>query len=344
VRAAARNGDDLRVVLDLNRKARPKSFLLRPNDKYGHRLVIDLYDAEQAPARKVVAPKPAGDGTPRKVVVAIDAGHGGEDPGAIGARGTREKVITLSLARKLAKRINRESGMRAVLIRDGDYYVSLRKRIAKARAARADLFISIHADAFRNRSVRGSSVFVLSQRGASSEMARLVAKRENESDLIGGVSLDDKDDMLARVLIDLQQSVTYEGSVRFARESLRGLRQVNRLHKPRVEKAGFAVLKAPDIPSVLVETAFISNPAEERRLNDRKFQDKLVGALMKSILNYFNDVAPPNTRFAQRRHIIRRGDTLSEIARTYNVKVDRLRVANNLRGDMVRIGQVLRIP
>jgi N-acetylmuramoyl-L-alanine amidase len=281
---------------------------------------------------------------PREVVVAIDAGHGGEDPGAIGAHGTHEKKITLALAQRLARRIDREPGMRAVLVRDGDYYVSLRQRIQKARDARADLFISIHADAFRDRSVRGSSVFILSQSGASSEMARLVAKRENESDLIGGVSLDDKDDLLARVLIDLQQSVTYEGSVRFARESLRSLGQVNRLHKRQVEKAGFAVLKAPDIPSVLVETAFISNPSEEKRLNDPAFQDRLADALMTGILGYFNQVAPANTRFAQRRHTIRRGDTLSEIARTYNVAVDNLRVANNLDSDLVRIGQVLHIP
>ena len=343
VRAAARNGDDLRVVLDLSRPVRPKSFLLRPNEQYGHRLVIDLHDAEQSPVRKVTAPSTLSAG-PRDVVIAIDAGHGGEDPGAVGARGTREKHVTLALARRLAKRIDREPGMRAVLIRDGDYYVSLRKRIQKARDARADLFISIHADAFTKRSVKGSSVFVLSQRGASSEMARLIAKRENESDLIGGVSLDDKDDLLARVLIDLQQSVTYEGSVRFARESLRELGRVNTLHKKHVEKAGFAVLKAPDIPSVLVETAFISNPQEEQRLNDTGFQERLTAALMNGILRYFDQVAPVNTRFAQRRHVIRSGDTLSDIASTYNVPVDNLRVANNLRTDTIRIGQVLRIP
>ncbi len=344
VRAAARNGDDLRVVLDLNRQVRPKSFLLRPNEQYGHRLVIDLHDAEQSPARKVTASSVQIHSGPRDVVIAIDAGHGGEDPGAIGKRGTREKNITLALARRLAARIDREPGMRAVLIRDGDYYISLRKRIRKAREARADLFISIHADAFTKRSVKGSSVFVLSQRGASSEMARLIAKRENEADLIGGVSLDDKDDLLARVLIDLQQSVTYEGSVRFARESLRELGRINTLHKKHVEKAGFAVLKAPDIPSVLVETAFISNPQEERRLNDTAFQERLTAALMKGILRYFDQVAPVNTRFAQRRHVIRSGDTLSEIATTYNVPVDNLRVANNLRTDTIRIGQVLRSP
>ena len=344
VRAAARDGDDLRVVLDLARKVRPKSFLLRPNEQYGHRLVIDLYEAEEGAAQKVVTKQVIDANLPRELVIAIDAGHGGEDPGATGARGTREKEITLSLARQLARRIDREPGLRAVLIRDGDYYVSLRQRIQRARDARADLFISIHADAFTNRSVKGSSVFVLSQRGASSEMARLIAKRENESDLIGGVSLDDKDDLLARVLIDLQQSVTYEGSLRFARESLRSLSQVNQLHKSHVERAGFAVLKAPDIPSVLVETAFISNPSEEKRLNDPRFQARLVDALMQSIIGYFDDLAPPNTRFAQRRHIIRRGDTLSEIARAYNVELDHLRVANNLSGDLVRIGQVLRIP
>lgn len=345
LRSAVRNGKDLRVVLDLARGVRPKSFLLSPNGQYGHRLVVDLYDPESRAAAAPIVARPAVGGQPRDVVVAIDAGHGGEDPGAIGARGTHEKTVMLALAKRLAKLINREPGMRAHLVRSGDYYVSLRKRIASSRKAKADLFISLHADAFTNRKVSGASVYILSERGATSEMARMVAQRENASDLVGGVNLKDKDDLLAHVLLDLQRSVTLESSVKVADRTLRGLGKVSRLHKKRVEKAAFVVLKAPDIPSMLVETGFISNRSEEQKLRNPDYQQKLAVALMGGIRDYFRDNPPPGTRIAAaRQHVIARGDTLSEIASQYRVSLRRLRLANNLRGDRLLVGQVLKIP
>ena len=260
---SGRHGDFLRVVLDLKKHARAKSFLLAPNQHYGHRLVVDIFDGEERPA--AITQETPATGV-RDIVVAIDAGHGGEDPGAIGPRGTHEKKVVLQIAKKLAHAINRERGMRAVLTRKGDYYLPLRKRVELARRHKADLFISIHADAFTNPGVRGSSVYVLSSRGASSEHARWLAERENASDLIGGVSLDDKDGLLASVLLDLSQTASLEASIDAAERVLEGLKTVGKLHKPGVEAAAFAVLKSPDIPSLLVETAFISNPQEEKNL------------------------------------------------------------------------------
>ena len=286
------HSDFLRVVLDLNRQARVKSFLLAPNKHYGHRLVVDIYDTEkQQVVIKEAAPAPGH----RDVVIAIDAGHGGEDPGAIGQRGTHEKTVVLQIAKKLAQVINRERGMRAVLTRSGDYYLPLRKRIELARRHKADLFISIHADAFTNRRVSGSSVYVLSNRGASSEHARWLAERENASDLIGGVSLDDKDSLLASVLLDLSQTASLEASIDVAEEVLAGLKKVGRVHKPGVESAAFAVLKSPDIPSLLVEAAFISNPQEEKKLNSSAYQRKLASAVAAGVKRYFEDNAPEGT-------------------------------------------------
>ena len=294
----------LRVVLDLNRQAQVKSFLLDANAHYGHRLVVDVYDAEQKQA--VITQK-----TPaskyRDVIIAVDAGHGGEDPGAIGPTGTREKTVVLQIAKKLVEAINREQGMRAVLTRTSDYYLPLRKRMALARRHEADLFISIHADAFTNRKVRGSSVYVLSNRGASSEHARWLAKRENASDLIGGVSrvsLDDKDPDLASVLLDLSQTASLEASIDVAEEVLAGLRKVGRVHKPRVESAAFAVLKSPDIPSLLVETAFISNPQEEKKLNSSAYQRKVARAVATGVRRYFVDNAPEGTLLANRKQLV----------------------------------------
>ncbi len=343
VRHGRRANGDLRVVLDLRRAARPKSFLLRPSGQYGHRLVVDLYDAarRKGPVKTV---EQAAAGRPRDVIVAIDAGHGGEDPGARGPRGTREKDVVLAIARRLARHVNAEPGMRAVLIRTGDYYVGLRERMARARRHRADLFLSIHADAFRDRRARGASVYVLSRRGASTEAARWLAERENASDLVGGVSLDDKDELLASVLLDLSQSATIEASIDAARSILRELGRVGRLHRRRVEQAGFVVLKSPDIPSVLVETAFISNPREERLLRSPRHQERVARAILRGIKRYFATHAPPGTLLASRRHVIARGDTLIAIARRYNVSVEALRRANGLRGDRLRVGRVLRIP
>ena len=223
----------------------------------------------------------------RLITIAIDAGHGGEDPGARGASGSHEKDITLKVAKKLKDKIDAEPNMRGVLTRDGDYFVPLHGRVVKARNAKADLFVSIHADAFTNQSARGSSVFALSEKGATSASARYLAKKENESDLIGGVSLDDKDPVLARTLLDLSQAATINDSLKLGKAVLGHIGEINKLHTSRVEQAAFAVLKSPDIPSILVETAFISNPEEERKLNDDAYQDKLVDSIFSGIKKYF---------------------------------------------------------
>jgi N-acetylmuramoyl-L-alanine amidase len=223
----------------------------------------------------------------RKIIIAIDAGHGGEDPGAAGASGSREKDITLKVAKKLKARIDNDPNMRGVLTRDGDYFIPLHGRVMKARKLQADLFISIHADAFTNPAARGSSVFALSEKGATSASARYLAKKENESDLIGGVSLNIKDPVLARTLLDLSQTATINDSLKLGKAVLGQIGNINKLHKSHVEQAGFAVLKSPDIPSILVETAFISNPEEERRLNDDEYQDMLVTSIFEGIKKYF---------------------------------------------------------
>ena len=341
------HGDDLRVVLDLKKFARTKTFLLPPNDRYGNRLVIDLFDNKpEQDATPDVAMEERQDNRPRDVVIAIDAGHGGEDPGAVGPSGTYDKDVVLRLARELAKRVNNQRGMRAVLIRNGDYYLGLRERIEKARQAKADMFISLHADSFRDPRVHGSSVYVLSQRGASSEHARWLAEQENASDLIGGVSLDNKDNVLASVLLDLSQTASLEASIDVADRVLQSLDTVGKLHKQRVESAAFAVLKSPDIPSILVETAYISNPGEERSLLNRRHQEKLASAILSGVRSYFHDRPPAGTLLAahERTHIISRGDTLSGIAEQYQVSLDSLRDSNSLTSDVIRVGQVLTIP
>ena len=223
----------------------------------------------------------------RLITIAIDAGHGGEDSGALGARGSREKDVTLTIAKRLKAVIDAEPNMRAVLTRDGDYFIPLHGRVVKARKLQADLFLSIHADAFTRPEARGSSVFALSERGATSASARYLAKRENDSDLIGGVSLNDKDPYLARTLLDLSQTATISDSLKLGRAVLGHIGEINTLHKNAVEQAGFAVLKSPDIPSILIETAFISNPEEERRLNDDAYQDKMAQAILSGLKKYF---------------------------------------------------------
>jgi N-acetylmuramoyl-L-alanine amidase len=314
----------VRLVLDLKQEVKPQIFLLKPVGEYGHRLVLDLYpvepidplmalldkpeprtEARPAPASAPAEAKPETVARPapfpdppkaavparpevtRLVTIALDAGHGGEDPGARGRGGSREKHVTLTIARKLKTIVDAEPNMRAVLTRDGDYYLPLRTRVEKARRVKADLFVSIHADAFVRPHARGSSVFALSERGATSAAARWLAKRENEADLIGGVNLDVKDRYLAQTLLDLSQTATIQDSLKLARAVLNEIGGVNSLHKDDVEQAGFAVLKAPDIPSILVETAFISNPEEEQRLNDDAYQDKMAHAMFRGIKRYF---------------------------------------------------------
>ncbi|MGE5523959.1 MAG: N-acetylmuramoyl-L-alanine amidase [Rhodospirillaceae bacterium] len=268
-------------------------------------------DQATAAARADVQPEPRADGdikaarveavpdarrarpaSTRLITVAVDAGHGGEDPGARGRNGTHEKDVTLAIARKLKERIDREPNMRAVLIRDGDYFIPLMQRVQKARRVNADLFVSVHADAFIKPHARGSSVFALSERGATSVAARWLAKRENEADLIGGVNLDVPDPYLKQTLLDLSQTATINDSLKLARAVLAELGEINQLHKPHVEQAGFAVLKSPDIPSILVETAFISNPEEERRLSSQAYQAKMAEAIFSGIRRYFSRNPP----------------------------------------------------
>jgi N-acetylmuramoyl-L-alanine amidase len=304
-----------RIVLDLKAEVRPQAFVLPPIAEYGHRLVVDLYpaipndpliafldklesqraaptpapSAEETPpaAEAPRAAKPPVQMRPRFIIVAVDAGHGGEDPGASGRGGTREKDVTLAIAQKLKARIDQEPNMRAFLTRDGDYYVPLHMRVSKARRVKADLFVSIHADAFIRPQARGSSVFALSERGATSAAAGWLAKRENDADLIGGVNLDVKDPYLKQTLLDLSQTATINDSLKLAKAVLSEIGGINTLHKPEVEQAGFAVLKAPDIPSILVETAFITNPDEERRLKSSAYRQQMAEAVFQGIKRYF---------------------------------------------------------
>lgn len=348
LRSGERNGNDLRMVLDIKGRVRPKSFLLKPTQQYGHRLVIDLQDASAKQSRKIkrqVSVNPRG--APRDLIVAIDAGHGGEDPGATGRRGTREKDVVLAIARELERLIRKERGMRPVMIRTGDYFVGLKDRRKKARELKADLFVSIHADAFRNGRARGTSVYVLSQGSATSKAAKWLAENENNSDLIGGVSLDDKDDLLGSVLLDLSRNASIAASLDVGGKVLQQLKVIGRVHKDRVEQAGFAVLKAPDIPSILVETGYISNKYEENNLRNKKHQRKLARAMLGGVRSYFRHNAPPGTLLAQvdRKHTIRRGETLSGIASKYQVSQRTLRSTNRLASNSVlKIGQTLSIP
>ena len=307
----------VRLVFDLKTEIKPQLFDLKPVGEYAYRMVLDIYpahpvdpmmallesnasgtpsvetpktDPTPTPSETVVSkpdPKKIPEMRARTLIIAVDAGHGGEDPGAHGRKGTHEKNVTLAIARRVKALIDDTPNMKAVMIRDGDYFIPLGGRVVKARKANADLFVSIHADAFIKPNARGSSVFALSEHGATSTAARWLAKKENEADLIGGVNLDIKDPYLARTLLDLSQTATINDSMKLAKYVLGELSTINDLHRGHVEQAGFAVLKSPDIPSILVETAFISNPQEERRLNDSAYQDKLALAILKGIKQYF---------------------------------------------------------
>jgi N-acetylmuramoyl-L-alanine amidase len=343
IRSGAHNKNDTRIVLDLSADVKAKSFLLKPHQSYGHRLVIDLQNktSKQATKAKVSEKKTS---QRRDLIIAIDAGHGGEDPGAIGHRGTREKDVVMAIARKLEALINKQYGMKAVMVRSGDYYIGLRKRVEIARENKADMFISIHADAFHDKRARGSSVFALSQRGASNETARWLAESENASDFIGGVSLEDKDDLLTSVLLDLSMNGKVEASLELGDYVLSELKTVTKVHKNRVGQAGFAVLKAPDIPSILVETAFISNLHEEKKLRSSRHQLRMAKSILKGVNSYFLRNEVPGTLLAQRRHVIAKGENLSTIADQYQVSLKALRTSNTLKSDLLRVGQVLVIP
>ena len=350
VRSAENAGGELRLVLDLTGPHDYTVFALDPVAGMGHRLVVDLRPQGAEPA----APPPVADAQ-RAVVIAIDAGHGGEDPGALGPGGVREKDVVLAIAQRLKKKFDATPGFRGELIRTGDYYVPLRRRTARARDLRADFFISIHADAFDSPRPRGASVYALSQRGATSESARWLAAKENQSDLIGGVgavSLADRDPVLAQVLIDIAMTGTLSQSLLAGGRVVDALGARTRLHSERVEQAGFVVLKSPDIPSLLVETGFISNPEEARLLRSQRHQNRLAEAIFEGVRAHLEQAPPPGTLLAARqaqqadapRYKIRRGDTLSTIAARYGIDTARLKSANNLASDRIRVGQVLVIP
>lgn len=359
IRSAVRNGEDIRIVLDLATQLNPRSFTLRPNEQYGHRLVLDL---ERPPGlamepRERQVSKTVNDlsSEQRNIIVAIDAGHGGEDPGAIGGRGTLEKHVVLAIARELYDQLNGIKGYEPFLVRTGDYYVPLQRRRQIAREKNADLFISIHADAFTSPQASGASVFALSSNGATSAMARYLADQENASDVIGGingVSLEDKDEVLRSVLVDLSMTATLRSSLDVGSSILGEMRQVARMHKNSVEQAGFAVLKSPDVPSILVETGFISNPTEEANLGSRAYRRKLATAVRKGVTDWFERNPPPGTWIAWqqrnagelRRYVVVRGDTLSGIATRAGTSVARLKEINQLQDSAIRIGQVLLIP
>ena len=348
IRSAVRADGQLRVVLDLNTAVRSRTFTAGPNATYGDRLVIDL---EKEGALSTVKRASEGYRPGRDIVIAIDAGHGGHDPGAVGQKRTREKDVALQISRELASRINAEPGMRAVMIRNSDIYVDHRKRTSIARRQKADLFVSIHADAVNDRRAKGASVYALSLKGASDEAARQLARRENAS--VGGVSLDDKDDVLASVLLDLSQSAALSASLDVGNKVAAEMGKVAKMHRTSVQQAGLLVLKSPDLPSILVETAFISNPSEEKKLREKGYQGRLSNAILAGIRNYYYTNPPPDTQIAmdlrreparQVRHVVTRGDTVSEIAERYNVSKAVIRRANKLSNDKIRIGQTLSIP
>jgi len=377
MRSAQRTPTDLRVVIDLKKAVTPKSFTLAPNAQYGNRLVVDLFDnpadaapppppptnAATMPAVPVtpsepaikLPPAPAGK---RDIIVVIDAGHGGEDPGASGSRGQREKDVVLSIARELQRQVNGMKGFRAELTRTGDYFIPLRGRTEIARKKGADLFVSIHADAAPSAAAFGASVFALSDRGATSETARWLADSENRSDLIGGagnVSLDDKDRMLAGVLLDLSMTASLTSSLNVGQKVLSNIGRVTPLHKQRVEQAGFMVLKSPDIPSILVETGFISNANEASKLSSASHQQALARSISSGVRQFFQQNPPPGTYIAwlrdsgkiaqgPRDHRVSPGETLAMIAVRYQVSPALLRSANNLKSDELKIGQTLTIP
>lgn len=355
IRSAVRDDKNLRLVLDLKQAVKPRSFSLASNEQYGDRLVVDLYDQNKTTA-KTVEDISAGNSL-RDIVVAIDAGHGGEDPGAIGPRNIQEKRVVLAISRELKSLFDQTPGYKAELVRTGDYYIPLRKRTTIAHEKRADLFISIHADAFNKPSANGASVYALSRRGATSETARYLAGRENRADLIGGagsVSLGDKDRMLASVLLDLSMTATLSSSLDVGSEVLKSMGSIARLHKKKVEQAGFMVLKSPDIPSILVETGFISNPTEAKHLASRSYQKKMARAIFQGVSRYFSNNVPVGTLLAAqkyqgangqtRTHVIARGDTLSAIAVRYNISVKALLHHNGLKDTRIRVGQRLKIP
>lgn len=379
VRSSKQPNGDLRVVFDLREKVTPKVFALNAGGGMHDRVVIDLFDRPGGTASTATQSTPAvptANSHPvniqpvntqpavkevsgkRNIVIAIDAGHGGQDPGAIGPNKVREKDITMAISKELVALINKEPGFTAKLTRTGDYFVPLKKRRDIARQMKADLFVSIHADAFTRPQARGASVFALSRTGATSETARFLAQRENEADLIGGVgniSLDDKDEVLAGVLVDLSMTATLNSSLQVGAHVLRSMGTMAHLHKKHVEQAGFMVLKSPDVPSILVETGFISNPEESRKLATPAYRSQMARAVFNGIKQHFLQSPPAGTLLAsriqsgqikgiERTHTVVSGDTLSGIAARYGVTPRSITSLNNMKDTQVRLGQTLKIP
>jgi N-acetylmuramoyl-L-alanine amidase len=373
IRSSQRSDNKLRLVLDLAYKSSHKIFTLPPNASYGHRLVVDLSNYKTTPPTptKGAVIKPSQPQTTtlsnldlldsqRDILIAIDAGHGGEDPGALGpkfgGKKLQEKDVVLGIAMELQALIKKEPGFDPLLTRTGDYYISLRERTKKARNAKADLFIAVHADAFTNSKAKGASVWVLSSHGASSEMGRLLAQKENDADLIGGIggiSLEDKEDDVAMTLIDMSMNYSQNTGQGVAKEVLDNIGKIAKLHKKYVERAGFIVLKSPDVPSILVETGFISNPGEAAKLRTRRYQKQMAKAIFKGVKSYFYSFPIPNTYIASVVEAKRKllsykvvsGDTLSGIAQRFNTSVKRLQDANKMtRKSVLRVGKTLVIP
>ena len=379
IRTAKRNQNDLRIVLDLKEKVEAKSFLLKANEQYKERLVFDLIPSSKKQLNSKLKAKienfniHAGK---RDIIVVIDPGHGGEDPGAIGPNGVREKHVVLAVSQALRDKINAQKGFKAVLTRESDYYIGLRDRTVLARKFNADLLVSVHADAFTHPQAKGASVYAISTRGATSEMARWLAKRENSADLIGGIdglSLDDKDDVLAGVLLDLSSTASLTASLGVGSQVLGSMGRMAHLHKKTVQQAGFAVLKSPDIPSILVETGFISNPSEAKKLKSSYYQKQLADSIHKGIVKYFETTPPPGTLIAwqkqsknqqasaghnrnsapnynpmatapYKKYTVKKGDTLSLIASQNRLSMQEIKSLNGLSSDRLRIGQGLKLP
>ena len=360
IRSGIPEPNKLRFVFEVRQDTKPDAFLLPPNERYGHRLVVDLH--KPTPLEPVTPIAPARRG---EMLIAIDAGHGGEDPGATGKRRTREKNVVLAIAKKLLVRVNATPGMRGFLTRTGDYYVGLRKRTTIARMQNADMFVSIHANAAKRRSARGSSVFALSQHGATSELAKILAQKENAADLAGGVSLADKSVPVRQVLLDLSMSKMEREGIILAGEVLRELKRIGSVHSKNVERASFAVLRNPDFPSILVETAFISNPIEEKWLSDDKYQARLADAILRGVKSYVKrpgigsaatvtatgastSQTSATASLAQTHsvYVVKSGDSLTGIAKKFSVSVASLRKENNIKGsgNLLFVGKKLRIP
>ena len=349
IRSAIRADGQLRVVLDLNTAVRSRTFTAGPNATYGDRLVIDLQRAGSlAPVKTASEEYRPG----RDIVIAVDAGHGGHDPGSSGRR-AKEKDIVLSVSKELAKRINAEPGMRAVLIRDRDVFISLKDRVNIAQRHDADLFISVHADGFRDTRANGASVFALNLDRADRVARETLSRRDKETVKVGDVVLNDKDPVLASVLYDLSQNAAMSASNDVGTRVSRQLSRVAKMHSHKVREKSLAVLTSAEVPSILVETGFITNPGEEKKLRDRAYQGRLANAILAGVREYFYTNPPPDTQIAmdlkrqpakQVRYVVARGDTVSEIAERYNVRAADIRRANKLSSDKIRVGQTLSIP